>query len=259
MSQDAQMVAAEAPAVVEQRKAAQSFWGRYFSFYDTLNEAIPYREMITTNVDRLAVAAPARVLDAGTGTGNVAVELLKRGVDVTGIDFVESALEACRRKAPGGTFQFGDLSKPLPFPDDDFDGVVCCCVLHLIDEDARALAVRELARVARPGAMVVITVFGAGFKSMKVYRETLRRHHRAHGFFSSVGFGVRYAIASSRILYYVRQIRKREQAGVHKFLTADATRALLVDAGLEETAVEPIFAGQCWIGVGRKPAASGSA
>jgi ubiquinone/menaquinone biosynthesis C-methylase UbiE len=234
-------------------RAAQSFWSKYFSFYDTLNEAAPYRDMIAQNANLVAAQPPGWVLDAGTGTGNVAAALVERGARVTGIDFVESALEVCRRKAPGAEFRFGDLSKPLEFSSDQFDGVVCCCVLHLIDDESRALAVREFARVVKPNARVVITVFGAGFRSMKVYGETLRRHRRAHGLLSTLGFGLRYLIATLRILYYVAQIRRRERTGVHRFLTGDGVHTLLAEAGLEVLSVESVFAGQCWLGVARKP------
>jgi ubiquinone/menaquinone biosynthesis C-methylase UbiE len=253
MREETEMVAVEPMAVV-QRRAAQSFWSRYFSFYDTLNEAIPYREMIVENVDGLALGAGARVLDAGTGTGNVALEVIGRGMRVTGIDFVESALEVCRQKAPEGEFRFGDLSRPLALPSSQFDGAVCCCVLHLIDDEARALAVRELARVVKPGGRVVVTVFGAGFRSLRVYREALRRHRQRHGVLRTGLFGLRYLFATLRILYYVAQIRRRERTGVHKFLTRDGLRALLAGAGLEVVRVDPIFAGQCWIGVAAKPA-----
>ena len=238
----------------EGRRSAQSFWSRYFNFYDTLNEAIPYREMIAGNVALLRAAAGHHVLDAGTGTGNVAVELLAHGQRVTGTDFVESALEMCRRKAPEGTFLFADLTRPLPLSDEGFDHAVCCCVLHLLDDTSRALAVSEFRRVVKPGGRVVITVFGAGFNSLKVYRETLRRHREKSGIAGTVGFGVRYLFATLRILYYVRQIRRRERTGVHKFLTGEQLRGLMTGAGLEVKSVERIFAGQCWVGVGEKPA-----
>jgi ubiquinone/menaquinone biosynthesis C-methylase UbiE len=258
MGQKAQTVVEvpAAPAADEQKQAAQSFWSRYFSFYDTLNEAIPYNEMIEQNVDHLEPRPADWVLDAGTGTGNVAMSLLRRSVRVTGIDFVEQALEKCRQKAPGGDFRFGDLTKPLAFPQGQFDKVVCCCVLHLIDGESRALAVKEFHRVVKPGGRVVITVFGAGFDSLKVYRETLRRHRQAHGLVSTAGFGVRYLFATLRILYYVSQIRRRERAGVHKFLTREELHGLMAGAGLKVKSVEPIFANQCWIGVAERPSSS---
>jgi SAM-dependent methyltransferase len=43
--------------------------------------------------------APARVLDAGCGTGRVAIELARRGVDVVGVDVDDSMLEVGRQRA----------------------------------------------------------------------------------------------------------------------------------------------------------------
>jgi len=238
----------------EAGKSVQSFWCRYFTFYDTLNEAIPYREMIADNVTLSGARLGDHVLDAGTGTGNIAVEVLARGARVTGTDFVESALEMCRRKAPAGSFVFADLTKPLPFGDDSFDQVICCSVLHLLDDASQALSVSEFRRVVKPGGRVVVTVFGAGFSSLRVYRETLHRHRAQHGFFATVRLGVRHLFATLRILYYVAQIRRRERSGKHKFLTGEQLRELIAAAGLEVRSVERIFAGQCWVGVGEKTA-----
>lgn len=44
--------------------------------------------------------APSAVLDAGCGTGRVAMELARRGVDVVGVDLDPAMLEVARRKAP---------------------------------------------------------------------------------------------------------------------------------------------------------------
>ena len=45
-------------------------------------------------------APPASVLDAGCGTGRVAIELSRRGHAVVGVDVDEAMLEAARAKAP---------------------------------------------------------------------------------------------------------------------------------------------------------------
>jgi SAM-dependent methyltransferase len=52
---------------------------------------------------------PASVLDAGCGTGRVAIELARRGIDVVGVDLDESMLAAARAKAPDLTWITGDL------------------------------------------------------------------------------------------------------------------------------------------------------
>lgn len=244
----------QAIAVTADKTKVQSFWSRYFGFYDTLNEAIPYREMIAYNVALAGPGANDHVLDAGTGTGNIAVEVLARGARVTGTDFVESALEICRRKAPAGSFMFADLTRPLPLADETFDQVICCCVLHLLDDASQALSMAEFRRVVKPGGRVVVTVFAEQFNSLRVYRETLRRHHEQHGFLATVDLGVRYLFSTLRILYYVAQIRRREKSGAYRFLTGEKLSGLMTAAGLEVRGVERIFAGQCWIAVGERPA-----
>jgi SAM-dependent methyltransferase len=53
---------------------------------------------------------PASVLDAGCGTGRVAIELARRGVDVVGVDVDPSMLATARRRAPEITWVDGYLA-----------------------------------------------------------------------------------------------------------------------------------------------------
>jgi 2-polyprenyl-3-methyl-5-hydroxy-6-metoxy-1,4-benzoquinol methylase len=55
--------------------------------------------------------APARVLDAGCGTGRVAIELARRGVVVVGVDCDPSMLSTARRLAPSLTWAESDLAE----------------------------------------------------------------------------------------------------------------------------------------------------
>jgi SAM-dependent methyltransferase len=56
-------------------------------------------------------AIPARVLDAGCGTGRVAIELAARGFDVVGVDLDPVMLDAARLKAPRLEWVLGDLAE----------------------------------------------------------------------------------------------------------------------------------------------------
>lgn len=56
------------------------------------------------------LAPPARVLDAGCGTGRVAVRLAELGYDVVGVDVDESMLAVARAEAPGLDWRLGDLA-----------------------------------------------------------------------------------------------------------------------------------------------------
>src|SRR5437016_5447581 len=51
-----------------------------------------------------------RVLDAGCGTGRVAIELARRGFQVTGVDIDPTMLDSARRKAPELRFLLRDLA-----------------------------------------------------------------------------------------------------------------------------------------------------
>ena len=53
---------------------------------------------------------PASVLDAGCGTGRVAIELHRRGVEVVGTDLDDAMLASARDKAPDLTWVAADLA-----------------------------------------------------------------------------------------------------------------------------------------------------
>jgi len=54
--------------------------------------------------------APTSVLDAGCGTGRVAIELARRGVEVVGVDLDDGLLDAARAKAPHVPWHLADLA-----------------------------------------------------------------------------------------------------------------------------------------------------
>jgi len=110
------------------------------------------------------VRPPLRVADIGTGTGVLALELARQGLDVVGIDRSEAMLETARQKwanespgAPGTiAFQAGD-AHALPLPDASVDAAFAHMVLHSLEDPERA--VREMARIVRPGGRVVLVDF----------------------------------------------------------------------------------------------------
>jgi demethylmenaquinone methyltransferase/2-methoxy-6-polyprenyl-1,4-benzoquinol methylase len=110
------------------------------------------------------VAANAHVLDVATGTAAVAIALARRyGCHVTGLDQSREMLDTGRRRvARAGLGDRIELvegrAQTLPFHDGSFDGVTATYVLRYV-EDVPA-AVRELARVARPGSPVGYLDFG---------------------------------------------------------------------------------------------------
>ncbi len=95
-----------------------------------------------------------RVLDLATGTGVSTVELGKSGAYCVAADFSQGMLRAGRyRRLP---MVAGDATV-LPFADGVFDAVTISYGLRNVSDTAGAL--REMARVTRPGGRLVVSEF----------------------------------------------------------------------------------------------------
>ena len=106
-----------------------------------------------------ALAPPgARVLDAGCGTGRVAIRLAEQGFQVAGLDVDDSMLAVAREQAPALTWLLGDLADTgsLLADEDPFDLVVLAGnVVPLVAEGALADVVRSVGAVLAPEGLLV--------------------------------------------------------------------------------------------------------
>jgi ubiquinone/menaquinone biosynthesis C-methylase UbiE len=95
-----------------------------------------------------------RALDAGSGTGALALALAPLVREVVGVDVDEERIEAARRVAPANvSFVLGDASA-LPFARASFEIAGCLRVLHHARRPE--LVVSELSRVVRPGGRILL-------------------------------------------------------------------------------------------------------
>jgi len=94
-----------------------------------------------------------KVLDAGCGEGRFCRMLAARGAQTTGIDPTAELIELAQKDHPCGRYvQCG--AEALPFEDGSFDLAVS--YLTLIDIDDYETAIKEMARVLRPGGRLAI-------------------------------------------------------------------------------------------------------
>ena len=98
-----------------------------------------------------------RVLDVATGTGAVALELVKCGHTVVGIDQSPEMLAVARARLPHVEFHEA-RAESLPFADAEFDALTFTYLLRYVDDVPATL--HELARVVRPGGTVAMLEFG---------------------------------------------------------------------------------------------------
>jgi len=121
----------------------------FADWYDT--EFQPERPSETwETLVRLLGDPEGALLDVGCGTGAYAVRLAELGWDVTGVDLSADML---RRASAKGVDAVQADATALPFDDGSFEAAVS--VFTHTDFDDFPGAVREIARVLRPGAPFV--------------------------------------------------------------------------------------------------------
>jgi ubiquinone/menaquinone biosynthesis C-methylase UbiE len=174
----AQVRAARAEIAAAYFKANAPQWERIRSLH------VPEQDVERTIVQLLRKEALGDVLDAGTGTGRMLELLAPHITGGFGIDVSPEMLTIAReRLAKAGAtncqVRRGDVYR-LPFPDGDlrsgFDAVIFHQVLHFLDDPQAAL--REAARVAKPGGRILIADFAP--HDLEFLRE--EHAHRRLGF-----------------------------------------------------------------------------
>ena len=113
-------------------------------FYDAAHHAI-------------AINPGTRLLDVGCGAGLALQLAVKRGASVSGIDASTGLLEVAKERLPDADLRQGDIEE-LPFDDDTFDAVTAFNAVQYASDPTQAL--REIKRVAKPGASVAIATWG---------------------------------------------------------------------------------------------------
>src|SRR3954466_6342073 len=103
-------------------------------------------------VDLARVGPGLTALDVATGTGDLAIELARRGASVVGSDFSEGMLAKARLKAPLRWEQADAMN--LPYEDDSFDVATVGFGARNFGDLGGGL--REMVRVVRPGGRVVV-------------------------------------------------------------------------------------------------------
>lgn len=115
--------------------------------------------------DLVTALAPARgrILDAGCGTGRVAIELARRGFDVVGTDLDRSMLAVARNRGPDVAWHLDDLATldlPRHLAGEGFDVVVAAGnVVPLLAAGTEAAAIARMADHLHPGGLL-LTGFG---------------------------------------------------------------------------------------------------
>ena len=105
------------------------------------------------------------VLDAACGTGMHAIEFARRGMRTAGADLSTAMIDRARQHArragvdvAWSVAAFGGLASAFPGDVGTFDAATCLgnSLPHLVDDDALDAALADMARMLRPGGVLIV-------------------------------------------------------------------------------------------------------
>lgn len=141
-----------------QRISQTAFWDNYAKAYDGLLHLVPYRHLVDHVSDLALSARPARVLDLGCGTGNVAVALLGKdsAVRVDAVDWSAAMLSYLPAKTDSDrlTIRRRDAIEYLATTRHTYDTIVLNNVVYTINDRERFWQL--IAERLNPGGRVVV-------------------------------------------------------------------------------------------------------
>jgi SAM-dependent methyltransferase len=133
------------------------------------------RRLFARELSKAGNRGTQEVLDVGSGTGSNLRMLRDLGFpNAVGLDSSEDAIRFCADKGLAPV-RYGDICA-MPFDSDSFDLVLATDVIEHVEDDG--LALREVARVLRPGGKAIVTV--PAFNSLWGLQDRVAHHRRRY-------------------------------------------------------------------------------
>jgi SAM-dependent methyltransferase len=159
------------------------------------------------------------VLDAGCGSGENALEIARRGIEVTGFDVAPTAIRQAEEKAAArgiaATFVVADALRLEGLG--PFRSVLDCGLFHTFDDEERLAYVESLAAVTASGGELHVLCFsdrapGEGGPRRVSQAELLAAFGAGWDVVSIVADGIQTAFAPEPVPAWLATIRRRESS-----------------------------------------------
>src|SRR5215207_6053125 len=194
-------------------------------------------------LEHVALSPGEHVLDIGCGVGAFLRLVTDRQARASGIDASEALIELARKRLPDADLRVGEM-EALPYEDDTFDLVTGFNAFFFANDFGAAL--REAGRVAKPGAAVVIQVWGAHERNdLEAVKEIIRPYFPprpagapAEPDYSKPGvleqLATQAGLAPEQAFDTTWSIEYRDEGELRRALVAPAGIAVLVGPDREE-------------------------
>jgi len=218
------------------------FWAKYFKVYDALNLLIPYQDLLKIIAKELEIKKGEKILEAGCGTGNLALKIKEYGGEVVGVDNCSEALDIYKKKDPEANTILADLKGKLPFSDNYFDKIVSNNTLYTFPKEKQLEILKEFYRILKPGGIVVVSNPRKGWSPLKIYTEGVKQNIKREGFLRTLKKVFKLIVPTVKIIYYNSKIKKER---FYQFLTNEEQESILRKAGFKNVSeTKYVYAGQ---------------
>lgn len=221
------------------------FWAKYFKVYDVLNSLISYQELLDTICDELDIKTGEKILEAGCGTGNLALRIKEQGADVVGIDNCQEALDIYLKKNQNAKVFLADLKEKLLFPDNYFDKIVLNNTLYALPEKKQLKTMEELHRILKKEGWILISNPLKNSRPVNIYFDEIVKSYRRNGLIRTIIKTLKMIKPTIRLIYYNSLIVKEAEKGYFNFFGIDDQKKILERANFRNISNNKIvYSGQ---------------
>lgn len=183
-------------------------YDEYFTRYDAHRYVV--ERHILRCLDRIDVSGKA-TLEIGLGQGADSEQLIRRGARWSGLDLTRESIDRVHARLTVRALPYERLEQgsalDIPFPDRSFDVVYSHGVLHHVPDIRRAQA--EIARVLRPGGLLVVMLYAKHSLNYHVAISVIRR----------LGLLAMYVGGVSGSGIYAEHLRQARALGLRRYLS----------------------------------------
>lgn len=137
-------------------QSIQQTYDRFSLFYDLI-----FRPLLESGrqkaIETMNLPIGAKILEIGVGTG-LSLDFYPEDINLTAFDYSLGMLKESKKKLESKKHCSTDLLQmdvqQMAFADDSFDYILAAYVLTVVEDTAKA--VKEIFRIARPGAKIVL-------------------------------------------------------------------------------------------------------
>ena len=116
------------------------------------------------------------MLELGCGTGNDAARLARAGLDVTATDYSLEAITRAKERFTdcGIDFEVVDMTKELPFGDEQYDAVMSNVAAYMFSDEVTRRLLAEVKRVLRHGGLLLLHVNSDADRELRAVRRPVK-------------------------------------------------------------------------------------